>query len=219
MVYRLVNLKLPLIMVTDFIVLALLWLFYYFLHSFLISHTVKSFLRRKLGTKFKYYRLSYNIFSIMGLILILWYGAHISTFNFLPPNKLFTYLGLMLATVGLLAGKRGFRNYDLKEFMGLDLSVNQDQKSGAVLKTKGLARHVRHPLYSAGILILIGFLLFAPTFTNLITFICTMIYLWIGIKLEERKLVKEFGSSYVQYQKQVPMIFPSLGRLFKSLKV
>ena len=34
------------------------------------------------------------------------------------------------------------------------------------------------------------------------------IYIIIGTKLEEKKLLLEFGDSYIQYQKEVPMLFP-----------
>jgi len=33
-------------------------------------------------------------------------------------------------------------------------------------------------------------------------------YVIIGTMLEERKLVLEFGASYIQYQKEVPMLIP-----------
>ena len=38
------------------------------------------------------------------------------------------------------------------------------------------------------------------------------IYLVVGAIYEERKLVREFGDLYVDYQKRVPMLIPGLGR-------
>ncbi|MEI6143491.1 MAG: hypothetical protein WCP85_29715 [Mariniphaga sp.] len=34
------------------------------------------------------------------------------------------------------------------------------------------------------------------------------VYIIIGTFLEEKKLVLEFGETYIQYQKEVPMIVP-----------
>jgi protein-S-isoprenylcysteine O-methyltransferase Ste14 len=34
------------------------------------------------------------------------------------------------------------------------------------------------------------------------------VYIIIGTKLEEKKLVLEFGEAYIKYQKEVPMLIP-----------
>jgi protein-S-isoprenylcysteine O-methyltransferase Ste14 len=34
------------------------------------------------------------------------------------------------------------------------------------------------------------------------------IYVLIGTKLEEKKLVLEFGETYIKYQQEVPMLIP-----------
>jgi protein-S-isoprenylcysteine O-methyltransferase Ste14 len=41
-------------------------------------------------------------------------------------------------------------------------------------------------------------------------------YVIIGTMLEERKLVLEFGDSYVRYQKEVPMLIPFTKKEFKK---
>jgi protein-S-isoprenylcysteine O-methyltransferase Ste14 len=44
---------------------------------------------------------------------------------------------------------------------------------------------------------------------NLLTvFILLTIYLVIGAKLEEKRLLEEFGDDYRAYQAQVPMLLP-----------
>jgi protein-S-isoprenylcysteine O-methyltransferase Ste14 len=70
-----------------------------------------------------------------------------------------------------------------------------------------LYRHVRHPLM-AGFLIAFwaaphmsaGRLVFALGMTA---------YIFIGIALEERDLLKRYGQAYEQYRKQVPMLIPT----------
>ena len=34
------------------------------------------------------------------------------------------------------------------------------------------------------------------------------VYVIIGTKLEEKKLVLEFGDAYIKYQREVPMLIP-----------
>ncbi len=43
---------------------------------------------------------------------------------------------------------------------------------------------------------------------DLVVNIVLTIYVCIGTLLEEKKLVLEFGDSYITYQKEVPMLIP-----------
>lgn len=98
-----------------------------------------------------------------------------------------------------------FRQYSLKEFLGIkQLKYDEDEP----LNTEGILGAVRHPLYFGGLLIIIGFWLFAPTLANLITVIMLVLYILVGIRFEERKLVAQYGEAYKKYQEEVPMLFP-----------
>lgn len=193
-----------------YIVLVIMWGIYFFLHSFLISVKTKAYFQKVLKDKFKYYRLSYNIFSTITLLPIIIYSATINSSILIPKNGLTTYLGLMIATLGLLVGKRGFKHYDTKEFLGIRQVKNEESKFNEELKRKGILGYIRHPLYLATLLMVIGFWLFSPSLTHLVTTICIIIYLIIGIQLEERKLIREFGDAYREYKKEVPMLIPFL---------
>jgi protein-S-isoprenylcysteine O-methyltransferase Ste14 len=67
---------------------------------------------------------------------------------------------------------------------------------------------MRHPLYSASYLFLAAYFLFKPYIGSAIFTLVGFIYLYVGAKWEEKKLVKQFGDTYLDYQKKVPMFWP-----------
>ena len=78
----------------------------------------------------------------------------------------------------------------------------------------GIHNHVRHPLYSGTLMFIWGLFFIFPMLNNLIAVIIITGYVLIGIRLEEKKLLIEFGNIYADYMSRVPMLIPG----FKSLK-
>ena len=77
-----------------------------------------------------------------------------------------------------------------------------------VFKTPFLYRFVRHPMQLGVILVVFGtphMTLGHALFAGLMT-----LYVMIGLWFEERSLVREFGDTYRDYQRQVPMLIPRL---------
>ena len=71
-----------------------------------------------------------------------------------------------------------------------------------------LYNYVRHPIYFG---LLIGFWT-VPVMSQsgLLFSIYMTVYIVVGTYLEERNLVKSFGSEYEYYQERVPMLIPFL---------
>jgi protein-S-isoprenylcysteine O-methyltransferase Ste14 len=78
------------------------------------------------------------------------------------------------------------------------------------LATTGPYAHVRHPQYSAFILIMLGFLLQWPTLPTLVMFpILVTMYVRLAHR-EEREVLAEFGPAYTQYAQQTPAFVPAI---------
>jgi protein-S-isoprenylcysteine O-methyltransferase Ste14 len=191
-----------------YILLIIYWVGYYTIHSLLASNFAKT----HLAFFGRYYRLVYNIISILGFIAVLLYTAII------PPEWLFMrsgitkFFGLMPTTYGILIIRHSFRIYSIKDFLGTSQLKNDYKKEAFV--TEGMLQHVRHPLYLGTLLIVCGFFLFSPSLANLLVMLITIIYLFIGIYFEEQKLLKVHGKAYRDYKEKVPMIIPRTIRIF-----
>jgi protein-S-isoprenylcysteine O-methyltransferase Ste14 len=81
------------------------------------------------------------------------------------------------------------------------------QQEHSLAKT-GLYRYMRHPQYTAFILVMIGFLIQWPT---LLTMLMFPVLVWVYTRLafrEERQVIEEFGEEYTNYAKVTPAFIP-----------
>jgi len=78
------------------------------------------------------------------------------------------------------------------------------------LVVDGLYAHVRHPLYSAGLV----FIWLSPEMSvnRLVLWLILSSYIVIGAYFEERKLLTDFGTAYAEYKVRTPMLIPSWRR-------
>jgi protein-S-isoprenylcysteine O-methyltransferase Ste14 len=116
----------------------------------------------------------------------------------------------------MLTFKAFFLDYDALSFFEirqiLNFKKNKTVNKEGGIKKNGLLGIIRHPMYFALIIFL-----WCQTLrlSDIIVNAVLTAYVIIGTMLEERKLVLEFEDSYVQYQKEVPMLIPFTK--FKSL--
>ncbi len=201
-------------MLTVYAPLAAAWILWCVLHSAFIARSVTRWVERHAGAWSRYYRLSYNIFSVLSFALVYFYQTS------LPYHPLFRIPVLLyvVLTAGLLAGTAfllaGARVYDNRRFLGLrQIAEDPDASPGETeFRRGGVLRFVRHPYYTGGLLILICFPSAATG--SLVMRMVLIVYLYIGTMLEERKLLAEFGETYRAYMRDVPRFFP---RLFRKM--
>ena len=78
------------------------------------------------------------------------------------------------------------------------------------LVTEGVYSIIRHPIYSADIILGWAIFFFYPDIRFLIGAHCLMFVLLFWMHLEEQALIEKFGNKYLEYMKHVPKIFPKL---------
>jgi protein-S-isoprenylcysteine O-methyltransferase Ste14 len=178
------------------------------IHSLTASLGAKESVRRTLGdTGTRYYRLAYNIFSVISFAPILWLMFILPDrvlYRIAAPWIYFSLAGQIAAVVLLAVG---VLQTDPLAFVGLR-QLFEGEKRSSRLVTRGLYRWVRHPLYTAGLL----FIWLTPSMSrnSLTVMIAATVYIIVGASYEERKLEREFGAAYAEYKATTPMLIPGL---------
>jgi protein-S-isoprenylcysteine O-methyltransferase Ste14 len=191
-----------------YLLLALAWTAYCALHSAMISETATGFLKRRLGDSFRFYRLFFNSVAALTLIPVLWYSLS------LRQEAVFRWEGgwlvprYILLVCGVLLAVAGGRHYRLGQFVGicqLRGTSSGGLAAGGGIDSSGVLGLVRHPWYTAVVLLLWAHDLDAAALVG--NGVLT-VYILVGTLLEERKLVHEFGDAYRSYQVRVSMFVP-----------
>ena len=176
-------------------------------HSLLASMGVKAWVRQQFGPAAERgYRLAYNLFAVIS-------GLPILALLYLLPDQLLYQIPfpwVTLAILGQFAGiiiiVVGIQQTDLWHFVGLRQIFDPSSAPSSVMITSGLYRWTRHPLYFGGLLLI--WLMPRMTLNLLMLFVMLTIYLVVGAKLEEKRLLHEFGDGYREYQGRVSMLLP-----------
>ena len=194
-------------------VFILLLVFFYASHSWLASLGFKQFISKCSLTIFGFYRLFYTLFSLTVWSIISWWFIYRQEYHYIiSPSHLLTYSGYIFAAIGILIVLWSIIKYGFMDFSGLNTITKKQNVNDAKpeLNTGGMNALVRHPIYSGILLAMIGLLLCLPTQMTLAGIVVSLVYLEIGIRLEEKKLEDEFGDSYNQYKKNVKKVVPWL---------
>lgn len=187
--------------------LILIWTLYYIFHSIFASLYVKRMFQKLFPNVNRYYRLGYSILATAGLILILLFQYSFDS-PLLFDSLLLKYLAFIFLVIpGTLIMIVSLKKYFL--LLSGVRSVFQPVPS-VELKVEGVHRLVRHPLYSGTIIWVWGLFFIFPMVNNLIAVVLLTLYVIIGIRFEERKLIQQFGSTYTNYALSVPMLIPRL---------
>ena len=196
-------------------ILAVLWIVFCVLHSFLASIKVKQWIAKRSGGFFRYFRLYYTLFAFINFAGVLFYQIKLPSPDVFSPTVASYALGIFVGGAGLVLMAICIKKY-FANLSGLKTLFVDEIKSGNSLVITGIHRYMRHPLYAGTFLFIWGLLIYIPYFSLLISNVIITAYTLIGINFEEEKLTREFGNSYEDYKKEVPKIIPSIRRLPSS---
>jgi protein-S-isoprenylcysteine O-methyltransferase Ste14 len=189
--------------------LVLGWVLWCTFHSTLISITVTEYMKRRLGDGFRFYRLFYNVASVVTLIPLIYYSHTIRETPVFSWEGPLVIVQALLLTASIYLFVVGGRHYDWAQLLGI-AQIRTGRADGSLSKgdsfvVSGLHRIIRHPWYLGGILIVWAQDL---SISTIMVNIIISGYFMAGSFLEERKLVREFGDKYRGYQQTVSMLFP-----------
>jgi protein-S-isoprenylcysteine O-methyltransferase Ste14 len=114
----------------------------------------------------------------------------------------------LLLGCGILLVVAGGRHYSLGQFVGISQlrgASSGGLATGGGIDSSGVLGVVRHPWYTAVVLLLWARDL---DMAVLVGNGVLTVYIFVGTLLEERKLVHEFGDAYRSYQERVSMFVP-----------
>ena len=197
--------KLP----VQYLYIVFLWIMWCVLHSFLISITVTEYLKKKFGARFRFYRLFFNAVSLLTLIPVVYYSFSLQGAAVFTWDGALVMVQYALFVISIALFLAGGRHYSMAQFLGIRQlrtgRTNRTLSQYDTFDSSGILGVIRHPWYLAAILIV------WVRDISLLSFLINIIistYIVIGAHLEERKLLREFGTRYRDYQERVSMLLP-----------
>jgi methanethiol S-methyltransferase len=174
----------------------------------MISVSVTEYLHKRLGRTFRFYRLFFNMISILTLIPVVFWVSSARTKPIFRWDGYIQIIQVLLLGTAALLFFLGALRYDFGQLLGFKQIREETNKciTGACeLDTSGVLSVVRHPWYLATILLIWA----RPVDISIIVAnVMLTCYLVIGTYLEEKKLILEFGENYRSYQRRVSMLVP-----------
>jgi protein-S-isoprenylcysteine O-methyltransferase Ste14 len=114
------------------------------------------------------------------------------------------WLGLPMAVSGLALFGWMFRH------LGLNVTSTSMPRAKATLVTTGPYRWIRHPMYTAALLLVIAATLLTANLVVAVGGLGMFILMAARSRLEEQRLVEKFGAAYRTYQRQTGRFLPRL---------
>jgi methanethiol S-methyltransferase len=178
-----------------------------FVHSLTASLGFKDIFLQVLGNgAAKFYRLFYNLFSLISITPVLYLIVTLPAKNLYRIPTPWSYIMLAGQAISVLLLLVAVLQTDMLSFVGLRQLL--EPKQPGKLVTSGVYHIVRHPLYTFGLLIL--WLSSSVSVNAFIVYLALTLYVLAGIYFEEGKLLREFGKAYADYKSVTPMLIPGL---------
>jgi protein-S-isoprenylcysteine O-methyltransferase Ste14 len=177
----------------------------------MISLTVTAYLKARLGSKYRFYRLFYNLVALATFIPLISYSVQLKGMVLFRWEGYMTIVQIALLIIVLLLFISGGMKYDMLQLFGIRQiksgKAHSTLSESGDIDTSGILSLTRHPWYLA-VIILVWVNYWEMYISTLIVNIILTSYVIIGAVLEEKKLIDELGDSYRNYTTRVSMLFP-----------
>ncbi|WP_456404573.1 DUF1295 domain-containing protein [Thiolapillus sp.] len=183
------------------------WLGYFIIHSVLASLMVKNWVAHRWPRRMPWYRLFFNVVATVLLVVPLYLTWAIGGESLFAWKGLWWWLGNGLALAAVAGFIYSLRHYDGSEFLGLRQLRDGERRveDQERFRISPLHRHVRHPWYFLGLILIWTR---DMTAAMLVSAIMMTLYFILGSWLEERKLLAYYGEAYREYRRRVPGLLP-----------
>lgn len=145
-------------------------------------------------------------FAMLGFVVpFAWMATDALAFADYPLHVVPLALGTLLLAAGLWMFHRSHAD------LGTNWSITLEVREGHSLVTRGVYRHVRHPMYVALFLYSFGQLLALPNWVAGPSYLVPFTLLFaLRVDAEERMMIEEFGDEYVAYAARTKRLIPGV---------
>lgn len=194
-------------MSTTQLLIVAIFVSYFVLHSLTASLWLKRRVAACCPALVPYYRLLFNTLATLLALPLLYLAWRYPGESLWEWQGTAGYLADAIGLLALIALLYSLRLYDMSEFAGLrqargDSRVIEDQER---FRISDFHRYVRHPWY---FLILLVLWSRDMSSNQLLIYSLVTLYLIIGSRLEERKLIAYHGPVYEAYRRRVASLLP-----------
>jgi len=168
-----------------------IFILFWLINMFTNKRTQK---RQSLGSRLPYTFLFFLAFWLM-------FGRGFRQ-HLLPHSPGLDGIGAILTVLGL------FLAIWARVVLGTNWSGTVTFKENHELITRGPYAYVRHPIYSAMLLMFLGTALAVGTRGGLLALPILFVSFWIKYRQEEALMIEHFGNQYQDYMKRVSALIP-----------
>jgi len=157
----------------------------------------------------RYYRLIYSTIATVTLLAVVWVTPRQNETLIWVWGGPLRIIQTALWIVSAIIAYKAFKLIGVSELLGLTAFGIGRKPAGRQddLITWGIYGVVRHPQFLAGLIIVWARDL---TDTSLVISIVLSLYLFAGVLIEERRMLRRLGEPYRIYRNEVPRFIPKL---------
>ncbi len=131
-----------------------------------------------------------------------WFGHTLLRRNFVPHTSLVYSIGITLCVSGAILAIWS------RHLLGRNWSLAVQIKEDHQLVRSGPYQYVRHPIYTALLLLFTGNAIMVGDWRGVLAVVIVFVSLWWKLKIEERWLTQRFGQAYSEYRMHTKALVP-----------